>query len=145
MPKNLITKEGIVTTSDGKVYIFEVSGDTDYNPEELTVSEVRSKYTDLEGALPLLNVRYKQYVRRLVVEGSINAVKIAIKGSVKWFLEIESIKARAENTSRSSGVRSYKLYIPEEYEGAVRKAIEAVGKKEGFTVRFERAYNPKKK
>lgn len=132
--------KNITVKGDGTVYILEIAGDKDYKPEKLTVKDIRDRYIDLEGAIPLLRIRYKQYARRIVVSGRINSVKLAIKGSVKWFVEKASITKYVETRSRNTGVRSYKLYIPEKYEAEVRKAIEAVGKERGFTPRFERAY-----
>jgi hypothetical protein len=130
----------IITDKEGKVYILGTAGDKKDIPESLTVKEVRSKYTDLTGAIPLLKVKYRQYVRRLVVEDRISAVKIGIKGSVKWYLLKTSIARYVRERSRTVGIRSYKLRIPEEYEGGLRTAIAAYAKEKGFKFTFEKAY-----
>jgi hypothetical protein len=119
-----------LTLTKGKyVKVVDSSGYSDKGevPSSLTVTVLSSKYVDIPGSTSLLKVAYPKYARRLVLSDKLKAIKVAIRGGSKWFIDKESILKYVENTGRSRELRNYVLRIPMESEDTVRKAIEKLG------------------
>lgn len=118
-----------LTLVKGKyVKVVDSSGYSDKGeiPSSLTVAELNSKYVDIPGSTSSLKVAYPKYARRLILSDKLKAIKVAIRGGSKWFIDKASILSYVENTGRSRELRNYVLRIPMEAEDRVRKAIEAL-------------------
>lgn len=134
MAKVLVGKKGFVS-------VLEVRKpkDSEYNPRDITVAELSEAYTSIPGATSSLNFAYPQYVRRLLSEGRLTAIRVAIKGGSKWFIERAGIERYRDSTARSAMVRNYVLKIRKESEDAVRSALEGLGIEYSLTL----SYDPK--
>lgn len=81
----------------------------------------------------------RQYVRQLVLDGKLEAVKISRKGFNKWFVNPESIEEYKSRTVTRGGLRRFILRMELESEGAAREALDATG----IEYSLELQYKPK--
>lgn len=115
----LINKEGFVTVADSRGY-----NEIEEIPSEVTIDILKAEYIGLAKGSSLLGFAYPQYTRRLVLTGKLRAIKIVVKGSLKWFIELKSIDNYKEKVARSNRLRNYTLRIRKDFESTVRKALD---------------------
>lgn len=124
--------------SKGFVKVTDVAtaGDKEYNPKDISVKVLSEKFVSIPESIGMLKIAYPKYARRLVLTGKLKAIKVAIRGGSKWFIDKGSIRTYIDTTSRSRELRNYILRIPLEREDDVRSAL----KKLGISYELELAY-----
>ena len=55
---------------------------------EISSDEVDTNYVSINDATKLLNFKYAQYTRRLVLEGKLNAIKVQYAHYAKWQIPV---------------------------------------------------------
>jgi hypothetical protein len=108
-----------------KYTVVETSG-TDESFTSMTEADLKA-YVSINVATTMLGLAYAQYVRRLVLEGKLVAVKIQEQNYQKWYVSRVSIEKYLTGNRRTSGLRRYILKVDEENETKVREALTALG------------------
>ena len=107
----------------------------------LTMEDVAEGYLTLKGAKVALDIAYTVYVRRLVKEGTLEGIKIAVNNSTRWLVTRESIEAYKVRRVRRGKKRNYTLRIDPSKEIALRKLL----KDSGIEYTLELSYTSKGK
>lgn len=128
-----------VLVKKGFIVIVATAGPEGYDPENVTITELKKGYLSIVAATPRLGVAYNQYVRRLVLEDKLKGIKVACRGTTKWFVDIEGIGEYLSNKGGHGGLRRYDLRLNREDEMALRAFLV----KDGITFKLELAYKPK--
>ena len=109
---------------------------------EITSDEVDTNYVSINDATKLLNFKYAQYTRRLVLEGKLNAIKVQHPHYAKWYILVKSINEYTTNKRRNvNGSRRFILRTKIENESLVRAALKALK----IEFEFELSYQKKSK
>ena len=90
-------------------------------------SDLKKGFVGITQATKLLGIAHAQYVRRLVVGGRLDSLKVQLDSTAKWFISRESIAEYMKTNRRTSTDRRYILRTAIENEGAIRKALDAAG------------------
>lgn len=110
--------------------------------EEITSDEVDTNYVSINDATKLLNFKYAQYTRRLVLEGKLNAIKVQYAHYAKWMILIKSINEYTTNKRRNvNGSRRFILRTAIENQTKVQEALEDLG----IVFELELSYQKKSK
>ena len=92
---------------------------------EISSDEVDTNYVSINDATKLLNFKYAQYTRRLVLEGKLNAIKVQYAHYAKWMILRKSIAEYTTNKRRNvNGARRFILRTAIENQSAVQEALE---------------------
>ena len=93
--------------------------------EEISNDEVDTNYVSINDATKLLNFKYAQYTRRLVLEGKLNAIKVQYAHYAKWMILRKSIENYTTNKRRNvNGARRFILRTAIENQSKVQEALE---------------------
>lgn len=96
-------------------------------------------FVSIPDATRMLEFKYANYVRRLLLEGKLAGSKFAYEGFSKWGVSIESIAAyKAKARSGGDRGRRYIMWMDVADEAKARAALEAAG----ITFNLEFAYTP---
>lgn len=95
--------------------------------ESVTKAALEKDYVGINEAVGLLGVGYAVYVRRLVLEGRLEGIKVMYKGYTKWHISRASIEWYRKNVLRTMTGRRWimKFELPD--EAKVRAALDALG------------------
>jgi hypothetical protein len=98
----------------------------DGKQSEVSAEELES-YTGIKGAQKELGLGYSQYVRRLLLQGKLEGIKVAHSHYNKWYVYRPSIEAYTENHRRTEQARRFILRAELEDREAIEAALEAAG------------------
>jgi hypothetical protein len=90
-------------------------------------SDLKKGFVGITEATKLLGIAHAQYVRRLVVGGRLDSLKVQLDSTAKWFISRESIADYMKVNRRTSTDRRYILRTAIENEDAIRKALDGAG------------------
>ncbi len=91
-------------------------------------AEVLAKdFVSINDARDVLGVGYVVYVRRLLLEGKLEGVKVQYKGYAKWHISRASIAWYRKNVLRTMSGRRWIMKFELTDEAAVRAALDSLG------------------
>ena len=109
LAKNSVLPEGLEVGS-------EVSKDT-----------LTKNYKGIKESQKYLELGYSQYVRRLLLQGKLEGIKVDMGHYRKWFIFQGSLDQYLENSRRTEQARRFILRAELEDREAIEEALEAAG------------------
>ncbi len=100
-------------------------GDTPY--AKVTTEDLKEHFITLKAALPLLDLAWPQYVRRLMDQGKLSGIKVPVGNTTRVLVDRRSAERRAEQQKRRKNYRNFILRISLEDEAGVRAALKEAG------------------
>ncbi len=94
---------------------------------EYEAKVLKSDFVSINDAKDVLGVGYVVYVRRLLLEGRLEGVKIQYKGYAKWWISRASIAWYREHVLRTRSGRRWIMKFEMSDETKVRAALDALG------------------
>lgn len=95
--------------------------------DNLTHHQLTTNFVSISDAKHLLEVRHATYVRKLLLEGQIEGVKIKERHLQKWYVTRLSCSHYVRCVGRKRQPRRYILHIQERDEDSVRSALDNLG------------------
>jgi hypothetical protein len=106
-------------------------------PENISDEQLQN-YVGISRATQLLEFKYSQYTRRLVLEGKLEAVKVKYGHYNKWMISLDAIDEYMSAHRRTNQLRRYIFKIDQDNEEAVREALDELG----IEFELELSYKP---
>lgn len=127
-----------VQTNEGNELELEVKVITGNGDEQYEVTVPPAGWIGITEAAELAEYQ-RQYMRKLVLDGKVEAVKVTRKGFNKWFVNPESLEEYQSQTVTRGGMRRFIFKTDLDNEPAVREVLDGLD----IDYELELQYQPK--
>jgi hypothetical protein len=126
-----------------KIFIVEVSLSVHSTEtfDNITIDDVKERFLSIIEGTKRIGMKHPQYVRRLLVEGKLEGIKIVERGRYKWYITKTSIDRYKKAHNKINQKRRYILRIKADDEEKVRHNLNLLA----IDYELELAYKSKAK
>lgn len=95
--------------------------------DEVSEDTLKKNYKGIAGGKKYLGLAYPQYVRRLLLQGKLEGIKVDHDHYNKWWIYIPSLDRYLENSRRTEQKRRFILRAELEDREVIERALEEAG------------------